>query len=121
MTLGLWVAVAVVGGAGAVVRTVAADRLAAAARGDLALGVLVVNVIGAFALGALSGAGVNGDAALLAGTAFLGSLTTFSTWMLDATERWDARQRTAAAALLTGGLALGLLAVVAGRAVGVAL
>jgi CrcB protein len=46
-------------------------------------GTLVVNLSGAFALGVLAGAGVEGGALLIAGTGSLGAYTTFSTWMVE--------------------------------------
>ncbi len=46
-------------------------------------GTLAVNVLGSLVLGVLHGAGVTGDAMLLAGTALLGSFTTFSAWMAE--------------------------------------
>lgn len=51
---------------------------------DFPFGTLAVNLSGAFALGALVGLGVTGDAILLLGTGLLGSYTTFSTWMFEA-------------------------------------
>jgi CrcB protein len=112
-----WIGVAALGGVGAVARfgldAVVSARVGAAV---LPVGTLVVNVTGAFALGALSGAGVGGDALLLAGTATLGSYTTFSTWMLE-THRAAEDGDSGAAALNIGlSLALGLAAVAAGRA-----
>lgn len=72
------VVVAVLSGVGAVARVQAARHL-----GGGAYAVLRVNLLGTLALGLLTGAGVTGDGLLFAGTAFLGSFTTFSTWMLD--------------------------------------
>jgi len=83
-------------------------------------GTLAVNVLGSLVLGVLHGAGVTGDALLLAGTALLGSFTTFSTWMLE-TEglRENGESRLAAANVLVS-LALGLAAVALGWAAGAA-
>lgn len=71
-------AVAAISGLAAVARVEAARHL-----GGGAYAILRVNLAGALVLGVLTGAGVTGDGLLLAGTAFLGSFTTFSTWMLD--------------------------------------
>jgi CrcB protein len=49
-------------------------------------GTLFVNVVGAFLLGLLIGNGIEGKWLLLCGTGFLGAFTTFSTWMLEASE-----------------------------------
>lgn len=73
-----WVAMALVGSLGAYARyrvTVAVPPR----------GTLVVNLTGAFALGVLIGAGVDGDALLILGTGFMGAYTTFSTWMVERT------------------------------------
>ena len=81
--VGLAVAVAMIGGAGAVLRFVIdgwleRDRLAA-----FPVGTLAINLSGSLLLGLLVGAEVGGDALLLSGTAALGSFTTFSTWVLE--------------------------------------
>ncbi len=77
MSAGLWVAIAALGGAGAVARVV----------GSSLSSTTTVNIAGAFVLGLLTGLSVTGHGLLLAGSAFLGSLTTFSTWMLEARTR----------------------------------
>lgn len=49
-----------------------------------ALATAVANLVGAFALGALIGAGgLSSDTLRVAGTGFLGGFTTFSTWMVE--------------------------------------
>ena len=74
------------------------------------LGTLLVNLAGALALGLLAGAGPT--ARTVAGGAFLGSLTTFSTVMV---ELRDLRRRRPAAAVayagstIVGGVALAWL------------
>jgi len=125
-SVALWLGVAVIGGLASVARFVvhglfprdSPDRHGAPVRSlirGLPLGTLAVNVSGCFVLGLLAGAGVAGDAYLLAGTAALGSYTTFSTWILD-TERL-ARHRLPGrvAANLAGSLVLGIAAVELGR------
>jgi CrcB protein len=84
-------------------------------------GTLAVNLSGAFALGVLAGAHVHGDALLLAGTAVLGSYTTFSTWILESQRLGESDRVRALALNLAGSLALGLLLAEAGRLVGGAL
>lgn len=86
MSAGTWIGIGLLGGIGALLRFHVDALVQSRVRSELPLGTLVVNVIGSFALGLLTGAGVTGDALLLAGTAVLGSFTTFSTWMLE-TER----------------------------------
>ena len=72
-------------------------------------GTFIVNITGAFALGVLHAAGVTGDALTLSGSAFLGSYTTFSTWMLETTELPLARAATNVAVPLAAGLVAVLL------------
>ena len=105
----VWIGVGLLGGLGAVARVLLTRVAGAAARGTL-----LVNLLGALALGALVGAGVDGDALLLLGGGLLGAFTTFSTWMAEAHERRSA-------ALVAGALALGLGAAVLGRMIGAAL
>jgi len=107
----VWFAVGALGGLGALARFLVAERL----RGDLPWGILAVNLSGAFALGALSGAGVSGTARLLAATAAIGAYTTFSTWMLESRALAREGRRAAAALNVAGSLVLGFAAVAAGR------
>ncbi|HWV84394.1 MAG TPA: fluoride efflux transporter CrcB [Capillimicrobium sp.] len=119
MSLAAWVGVALAGGAGALARFWvggAVMRWAGARARGLPVGTLAVNLSGALALGALSGAGVQGDALTVAGTGILGSYTTFSTWMLESRRLAGEGRRWAMAANLAGSLALGLGAVALGRA-----
>jgi CrcB protein len=82
----VWIATAALGGAGALLRFGIDAAVQRRSGGELPLGTLAVNLSGSFGLGLLTGLSVTGDALLLAGTATLGSFTTFSTWMLE-TER----------------------------------
>lgn len=122
MTLWLALGIGALGGAGAVARVLAAaaiERRAAAA--PIPLGLLAVNLAGTFALGALAGAAVEGDAMRLLATGLLGSLTTFSAWMLQSREIALAGRPLAAAANLALPLGLGLLSVWAGSELGAVL
>jgi CrcB protein len=114
----VWVGVALLGGAGACARFLLDGSIAARA---FPLGTLAVNLSGALALGLLAGAGVGGDAYLLAGTAALGAYTTFSTWMFE-TQRAaeDGRPRVALANVAVS-IVLGLAVAALGRTIGGAL
>ncbi len=119
MTAPVLLAIGLLGGAGAVVRYgVDAAVSARAGRAFPPLGILVVNVSGAFLLGLLVGATVHGDAYRLAATGLLGSYTTFSTWMFDSHRLATGGRRSGATLNLAAGLALGLLAVWLGRELG---
>lgn len=118
MTLLTWIGVVLLGGVGATARF-AVDWLVSLRFGfHFPYGTLVVNLSGAFLLGLLAGAAVDGDARLLAGTAMLGSYTTFSTWMLETRELGQRGERRAAAVNLFGSLALGVAAAALGHALG---
>jgi CrcB protein len=99
-----WLGVALCGGVGANTRFL-----------ELPLGTLVVNASGSLLLGLLAGVALSGDALVLAGTATLGSYTTFSTWMLE-THLLAADGRRGAAALnVLVSVAIGIGAVALGR------
>ena len=66
-------------------------------------------------LGALA---LNRYAALLAGTAFVGSYTTFSTWMLETQRLGEERQVRNAAANIVGSIVLGIGAALLGQWIG---
>lgn len=121
MSVALWVAVGLLGGAGAVARfrldAIVQLRLA----GTFPFGTLTVNVLGSFVLGVLTGAGVGGDWLLLAGTALLGSFTTFSTWMLETERLGEEGDDRVALLNLAVSLAAGTAAAIAGWAAGAAL
>jgi CrcB protein len=122
VTVGTWLLVGLLGGAGAVSRFVVdglvSERLTA---GAFPWGTLMVNLSGAALLGGLVGAAVSGTALLLAGTATLGSYTTLSTWMLETHRLGQDDQLTGAAINLVGSLVIGFGALAAGHAVGAAL
>ena len=119
MNLGTWIALALLGGVGAVARF-SVDWLLSLRFGfGFPFGILVVNISGSFLLGLLAGAAVEGGARMLAGTAVLGAYTTFSTWMLD-TQELGARGRPKAALLnITSSAVAGLGAAALGHAIGV--
>jgi CrcB protein len=113
-----WLGVGVLGGVGANARFLVHTLVTARAGSRLPLGTLVVNASGSLLLGLLAGVALSGDALVLAGTATLGSYTTFSTWMLE-TELLAAHgRRTAAVLNVLVSLALGIGAVALGRVIG---
>ncbi|HEY3613964.1 MAG TPA: fluoride efflux transporter CrcB [Gaiellales bacterium] len=117
----LWACVGIVSGAGAVLRFALQRAVQTRQADGFPLGTLAVNALGSLLLGVLHGAGVGGDAALLLGTALLGSFTTFSTWMVESERLADQGETRFAAANVVAGLALGLAAVALGWAVGAVL
>ena len=83
MSAGVWVGIALLGGAGAALRHVVDALVAARTNHLIPWGIFVVNVSGAFAIGVLTGAGAAHDTYELLGVGLLGAYTTFSTWMLQ--------------------------------------
>ena len=106
----VWVAVAALGGVGAMARFLFDAFVSERSGRELPIGTLAVNVTGAFALGAL------GPGHLLAGTALLGSYTTFSTWMLESHRLGEDGRTRALLGNIALSLALGLAAGALGRA-----
>ena len=110
--------VAVLGGLGAVLRFLVDRAVTARTAGRVPVGTFVVNVTGAVVLGLLAGAGVGGGALLLAGTAVVGSYTTFSTWMLESHRAGESGRLAVLAANLAGSLLAGLAAAWLGWTIG---
>lgn len=74
---------------------------------------LAVNVLGSFALAAITFAGVGGDASLLLGTGVCGSFTTFSSFAVETVRLWETGERARAALnaavnLVGAGIAIGI-------------
>jgi fluoride exporter len=116
-----WALLAAVGGFGAVARFRLDAFVQGGRTGDYPLGTLVVNVVGALVLGLLTGLGITGTTLFVLGTGFLGSFTTFSTWMLEAHRLGEDGEGRTGLASLAVGVAAGLAAAGAGWAIGAAL
>ena len=114
-------AIALLGGAGALARFGLDAFVATRWRGELPAGTLVVNLSGSMALGVLVGLGPSTDAMRLAGTALLGSYTTFSTWMFETERAGEAGETGVAVANVVLSLVLGVACAALGRAIGEAL
>ncbi len=118
MNILLWAGVVLIGGAGSVLRFLADSVVASAVGRDFPFGTLAVNVSGAMILGLITGLALGHDQALLAGTAAVGSYTTFSTWMLETQRLTEERRPRAATANVVFSLALGLAAAALGQLIG---
>jgi CrcB protein len=115
------VAVGLLGGLGALARF-ALDWAVSLRFGlRFPFGTLAVNLSGAFVLGVLAGAGLQGRAYLFAGLALVGAYTTFSTWMLETHRLAQAGRPRAALTNLAVSVGVGLLLVALGHALGAAL
>jgi CrcB protein len=111
----LWAGVLGIGGLGAVTRFMVDRAVSRRTRDSFPFGTLVVNISGAVLLGFLSGLVLSHEVAMLAGTAFLGAYTTFSTWMLETQRLTEERQIWPAAANIVVSVVLGLAAAAAGQ------
>jgi fluoride exporter len=116
-----WLGVAMFGGAGAYARFLVDAIVSSSAGRELPAGTLVVNLSGAFLLGVLVGAMVDPNVYRLAGTATIGSYTTFSTWQLETHRMVEEGELRAAAANVIVSLLLGLGVAALGRSLGGAL
>jgi CrcB protein len=112
VTLATFVAVLAAGAAGGVARAWASWAVARVVARPGA-GTLVVNLVGAFLAGVVTGGGAPSDVATIAAVGFLGAFTTFSTWMVELHARWRAGGRVViaieAVATLAAGVALAAL------------
>jgi fluoride exporter len=111
----LWGGVLLAGGAGAVLRFLVDRAVARRAARSFPFGTLTVNVSGAALLGLLGGLALNRHAALLADTAFIGSYTTFSTWMLETQRLSEERQLRDAVANVVASIVFGIAAALFGQ------
>jgi CrcB protein len=116
-----WIAVAPAAALGAIARFAVDRAVTIRSARAMPLGTFTVNTAGAFLLGVLTGAGVDGGPMLVVGGALLGSFTTFSTWMLE-TRRVTAHHGTRmGAGNVLLGVCAGLAAAAAGWMVGAAI
>lgn len=118
MSVFLWIGVAALGGVGACARFLLDGAVASRSPFAFPLGTFVVNISGAFVLGFLSGAALEGDAELLAGTATVGAYTTFSTWMLETHRLGEDEEILPMVLNVVLSLAVGIGAAALGRAAG---
>lgn len=113
-----WAGVAVLGGAGALLRFLLDGFVSSRAGRELPFGTFAVNISGAFLLGFVTGISLSGDALVLAGGATLGSFTTFSTWMFETQRLAEEGEARGGAGNVAISLLAGLGAVALGRLIG---
>jgi fluoride exporter len=114
-TVLVWAGVMLIGGIGSVLRFLVDRAVARRAARSFPFGTLTVNISGAALLGFLGGLALSKYAALLAGTAFVGAYTTFSTWMLETQRLSEERQVRSAFANIAVSVVLGMAAAVLGQ------
>ena len=110
-----WAGVMLIGGIGSVLRFLVDRTVARRVGRPFPFGTLTVNISGAALLGFLGGLALSREAALLAGTAFVGAYTTFSTWMLETQRLGEERQTWVAAANIVVSVVLGIAAAFLGQ------
>jgi fluoride exporter len=113
-----WIGVALLGGVGALARFLLDGIVGSRSSSSFPLGTFAVNITGAFLLGLVTGLALSGDALVLAGTATLGSYTTFSTWMLETQRLQEEGEWGLAVANSVVSLVVGLGAIALGRTLG---
>lgn len=118
MSVLVWAGVVVIGGLGAVARFLVDGIVGSRLGRDFPFGTLVVNLSGAVILGLLTGLALGDDEALLAGTAAVGSYTTFSTWMFETQRLAEEREVRSSAVNVVISLVLGVAAAALGKAIG---
>ncbi|GAB3029510.1 fluoride efflux transporter CrcB [Mycobacterium bourgelatii] len=111
----VWLGVMVIGGIGSVSRFLVDRAVARRMARPFPYGTLTVNITGAALLGFLGALALPKDVALLAGTAFVGAYTTFSTWMLETQRLGEERQLLPAFANIAVSVVLGLAAALLGQ------
>ncbi len=110
MSVLAWAGVLVIGGIGAVSRFVVDRAVASRVTRPFPFGTLAVNLSGAVLLGFVSALALGHTAALLAGTAFVGAYTTFSTWMFETQRLAEERQFAPAVANVVVSVVFGVAA-----------
>jgi CrcB protein len=116
--MSLVLAVALVGGVGAVARFVFDGAVAERVAGEFPAGTFAVNVTGSFLIGVVAGAAVTGDALVVVAIGLLGSYTTFSTWIFESERLGEDGEFRMLVLNLGASFAAGLIAVWAGREFG---
>ncbi|MDQ6607539.1 MAG: fluoride efflux transporter CrcB [Actinomycetota bacterium] len=118
MSILAWAGVALLGGVGAIARFLLDGFVGSHAASSFPLGTFAVNISGAFLLGIVTGLALTGDPLVLAGTATLGSYTTFSTWMLETQRLSEEGEVGRALANTLISLLVGFGAIAIGRTLG---
>lgn len=115
MNILIWAGVAVIGGVGSVARFMVDRAVARRVSRPFPFGTLSVNISGAVLLGFIGGLTLSHQAALLAGTAFVGAYTTFSTWMLETHRLSEERRIWPAVINIVVSIVLGIAAAMLGQ------
>ncbi|MBA3867116.1 MAG: fluoride efflux transporter CrcB [Solirubrobacterales bacterium] len=118
MSIPAWIAVGLLGGLAAAARYLIDAEVSARVRAPFPLGILAVNLAGAFALGLVAGAALHGAALTIVAGGGIGSFTTFSTWILDSHRLATAHLARLAWINIGASIVIGFAAVALGHALG---
>ena len=121
MSAPAWIGVAILGGFGSLARFLLDGVISSRNSSSFPFGTFAVNVSGALILGLLTGLALSGEAFLLAGSATIGSYTTFSTWMLETHRFGEDGELLQGVLNVLVSIVVGLGAAVLGRSIGWAL
>jgi fluoride exporter len=121
MTPVLLAGVGLLGGVGAIARFGLDASIGVRFGRELPLGTLVVNLLGAFLLGLITGIALDDDGSRLLGTGAIGAFTTFSTWALESQRLAEAGQARLGGLNLLVSLFAGIAVAALGRALGTTL
>jgi CrcB protein len=111
----IWLGVVLAGGVGAVLRFLVDRAVARRAARSFPFGTLAVNISGAALLGLLGSLALSRHVAIIADTAFVGSYTTFSTWMLETQRLSEEGQIRRAAMNIVASVLVGIAAALLGQ------
>ena len=114
----IWAGVVLIGGCGSVLRLIVDSAVSTRLGREFPYGTMAINLSGAAILGLLAGLTLADHAALLAGTAAVGSYTTFSTWLFETQRLVEERQGRSAVLNIVVTLALGVGAAALGKLIG---
>jgi fluoride exporter len=115
----VWLAVATVGGGGAIGRFLLDSLISGPAGRDFPFGTFAVNLSGALLLGFFTGGALTGSLMVVVGTATIGSYSTFSTWMLETHRLAEDTELRRAGLNMAVSLLAGFGAAALGHAIGV--
>ena len=112
------IGVGLAGGLGAVARFALDGVISRRAGREFPYGTLLVNVIGAFALGVVVGAAIGANAYRLLATGLIGGFTTFSTWLFESHRLGEEGELALGGLNFAVSLVLGVVAAWLGRKLG---
>lgn len=118
MSVPAWIGVAMLGGAGAILRFGLDSLIERRASTEIPLGTFAVNASGSFLLGLISAGAIGSTELFVLGTGLLGSYTTFSTWIFESQQLAGDGEYALAAANLVVSLAAGFGLALAGWELG---